>query len=165
MRSKALWTLGVLGTCCVMGGALVPGVSQAFESDEVALSRPRPLNVADLAGPWAISLGGNTGCGASVLYATTTLDTTGKGRARLLGKSTGCAPSDDPDQLFQITSLDPDGSGTANLSCGVGCGWELKIQIPRGNPSFFSVVDITPDNPDNTLVGTAAKVGPTIIRN
>jgi hypothetical protein len=117
--------------------------------------RPPRAKLADLAGSWAISVGGNTGCGLSTLYVTVDLDASGSGSARIISSSTGCPPGDDPAEPFQILSLNPDGSGTAGLSCGPACGWVFTIQVPRSNNNVFTLVDI--QDPDNVLVGTAAR--------
>lgn len=109
---------------------------------------------ADLAGPWQIALTGNTGCGSSALLFTGTLNATGSGTGTLVGHSTGCADSTSPGQTFTITSLSPNGSGTANLSCGAGCGWNFTIQVSPDR-SIFNLVDVDPANPLNTPGGIA----------
>jgi hypothetical protein len=128
-----------------------------LEEEEALFQRPPHLDLADLAGSWAISVGGNTGCGLTSLYVTVDLDAAGSGMARILRSSTGCPPGDDPAQPFQILSLNADGSGTAGLSCGPACGWTFTIQVPRGSTNLFTVVDVAPENPGNVLVGTAAR--------
>src|SRR5262249_32781181 len=70
----------------------------------------------DLSGPWAITLIGDTGCGSSTMLATGTLDTTGNGTFQLKGHSAGCGNSVSTEH-FQIISLNPNGSGTAGLTC------------------------------------------------
>jgi hypothetical protein len=127
-----------------------------LDDEEAAFyqSAPQP-RLSDLAGSWAISLGGNTGCGLSTMYVTVTLDAAGFGLARIQGSSTGCAPAVNPAEPFQIQSLNRDGSGTAGLSCGPGCGWTFTIQVPRGDSDLFTLVDVTDRN--NVLVGTAAR--------
>jgi hypothetical protein len=152
MFGLALMTLIAASTAL-----LAPRVSRAYEDDDSGHRRPK-LKLADLAGSWAISLGGNTGCGLSTLYVTLDLDATGSGSARTRGSSTGCPPGDDPAEPFEISSLNPDGSGTANLSCGPGCGWAFIIQVPNETTDTFTLVDI--ENPNNVLVGTAARKWP-----
>jgi hypothetical protein len=56
-------------------------------------------------------------------------------------------------QAFTISTISANGSGTANLACGVGCGWNLNIQVP--DRSTFSVVDVSAANPSNYLAGVA----------
>ena len=53
-------------------------------------------------------------------------------------------------------NLNPDGSGTANLSCGNACGWEFTIQVDRQR-SMFNLVDVDTQNPDNFVAGTAVR--------
>jgi hypothetical protein len=48
----------------------------------------------------------------------------------------------------------PNGSGTANLSCGTGCGWDFNIQMAPDR-STFSLVDVSAANPGNDLAGVA----------
>jgi hypothetical protein len=109
---------------------------------------------ADLVGPWQIALTGNTGCGSSALLFTGTLTANGSGTGTLVGHSTGCADSTSPGQTFTITSLNPNGSGTAGLTCGPGCGWNFTIQVSPDR-SMFSLVDVDPSNPLNTPGGMA----------
>ena len=59
-------------------------------------------------------------------------------------------------QTFTIQSLNPDGSGTAGLTCGSGCGWEFNIQVDRQR-SMFNMVDVDFQNPDNFVAGTAVR--------
>jgi hypothetical protein len=149
----------LLGALCATIAVLVPRAGRAFDDDD-GLHRHHKIAVADLAGSWALSLGGNTGCGLSSMYVTVTLDATGSGTATIQGSSTGCPPSVNPGQTFQINSLNPDGSGTAGLSCGPGCGWVFTIQVPKGSADIFTLVDVAPENPNNVLVGTGARKWP-----
>jgi len=153
MIGKRQWAMIVFGTAtCVSAGLFVPRIGRAFDAPE----QPEP-RISELAGAWAISLGGNTGCGSSTMYVTTTLDAAGSGTATVRGSSTGCPPSETTGLSFQIQSLNPDGSGTAGLSCGPGCGWAFTIQVPKGDTHLFTLVDVAPENPNNVLVGTAAR--------
>jgi hypothetical protein len=106
----------------------------------------------DLSGPWAIMLIGDTGCGSSTMLATGTLDTTGNGTVTLKGHSAGCGNSSSTEK-FQILTLNPNGSGTASLTCGSGCGWVFTIQVAPDR-AVFNLVDIT-DVGNNRLQGTA----------
>jgi hypothetical protein len=107
----------------------------------------------DLAGPWQIALQGNTGCGSATMLFTGTLSNAGSGSGTLVGHSTGC-PDSSQTQTFTITSLNPNGSGKAGLSCGPGCGWDFTIQVSPDR-SMFSLVDVDPNNPLNTPAGIA----------
>jgi hypothetical protein len=56
----------------------------------------------------------------------------------------------------------PDGSGTGNLSCGPGCGWNLIVQVSE-NAQFFTAIDVDPVNPGNfvEIVAVRRKTGDT----
>jgi hypothetical protein len=111
-----------------------------------------PISVAQLAGPWQISLVGNTGCGISTLLFTGTFNSGGVASGTLTGNS-GCGPSSGT-QTLTITSLNSNGSGTAGLSCGSDCGWTFNIQVSP-NKQVFNLVDVT--DPGNYLAGSAVK--------
>ena len=112
------------------------------------------ITKADLSGPWAMTLIGNTGCGMSTMYVTFTLSTAGSGSATITSHSSGCGDSTSTAEPFTINTLSVNGSGTANLSCGAGCGWNLDIQV-SSDRSIFNVVDVSPVNPGNFLQGVA----------
>ncbi len=57
---------------------------------------------------------------------------------------------------FTIQSLSANGSGTAFLSCGTGCGWNLNIQVAH-NGQMFNMVDVTTGNPGNFVEGSAIR--------
>jgi hypothetical protein len=146
--------MAIVGALCVSAAILAPRTLRAAGGGEARSHRP---SIAELAGPWAISLGGNTGCGLTTMYLTVDLDATGSGTTTIHGSSTGCTPGDNPGQTFHIVSLNPDGSGTAGLTCGPDCGWIFTIQVPRGSDNTFTLVDVAPENQNNVLVGTAAR--------
>lgn len=110
--------------------------------------------VSQLAGSWQIALVGNTGCGFTSMLVNVTLNSVGTGTATNSGNSAGCAPSISSDEPFAINSLNPNGSGTANLSCGPDCGWEFNIQVAP-NRQIFNLVDVI--NGGNYLTGTAVR--------
>jgi hypothetical protein len=120
----------------------------------------RPVTFASVQGPWALALVGNTGCGITSMYVTFDLNASGvDNNATLQFHSTGC-PDSTTTQTFAIQTLNPDGSGTANLTCGPGCGWELTIQamLPLlGVSQTFTAADVAPENPLNCLAGTAVR--------
>lgn len=156
---RLLFNLGVLGATCASLVCVVPKIGHAVErEDALSYAHHEPkARLSELAGSWTISLGGNTGCGLSAMYVTVDLDAAGSGMATIQGSSTGCAPNVAPSQPFKIMSLNPDGSGTAGLACGPGCGWSFTIQVPKGSNNLFTLVDVAPENPNNVLVGTAAR--------
>lgn len=118
------------------------------------------IKIRDLAGPWQAALVySNTGCGPASGLVNFTLDSNGSTHSATLvfhsGFGPGCGDSTST-QTFTIQTLNPDGSGTANLSCGSGCGWEFTIQVDR-HRSIFNLVDVDPMNPGNFVAGTAIR--------
>ena len=109
------------------------------------------VSKGDLAGNFQITLGGLTGCGQSTELATITLNGNGSGTGSLHTHGS-CGDSSLTGQTFTVTSLKTNGSGTAGLSCGTGCGWTFTIQVSPDR-STFNMVDLT--DPDNYLEGTA----------
>jgi hypothetical protein len=109
------------------------------------------VSKSDLSGTWQIVLGGFTGCGQSTELATITLNASGAGTGTLQTHGS-CGDSSLTGQTFTVSSLKANGSGTAGLSCGTGCGWAFTIQVSPDR-STFNLVDIT--DPGNFLEGTA----------
>ena len=110
------------------------------------------ITVSQLAGPWQVAVVGNTGCGISSLLFTGALNAQGKATGTLTFNS-GCGLSTTT-ETFAINSLRRNGSGTAGLTCGSGCGWTFNIQV---NPAklVINLVDVT--DPNNWLAGPAVK--------
>jgi len=75
--------------------------------------------------------------------------------ATLTTHSAGCGNGTGT-QTFTVQSLKPNGSGTANLTCGPGCGWEFNIQVAP-SVAAFNLVDVDPANPGNFVEGTAIR--------
>src|SRR5258707_1266207 len=120
------------------------------------------ITKADLTGFWQMTFFGQTGCGIGASLVTFTLNNAGTGTATETGHNSGC-PDGTIAGVFNVLTLNPDGSGTAGLSCGSGCGWNLNIQVSPDR-STFSVIDVSSANPGNFVAGvainnsTAAKV-------
>jgi len=112
------------------------------------------ITKADLSGPWAATLTGDTGCGINTLYVTFNLSAAGSGSAAYKSHSSGCGDGTQTGVTFTITSLNANGSGTAGLSCGSACGWNFNIQVSPDR-SMFNLVDVSPENPGNYLEGVA----------
>jgi len=111
----------------------------------------------DLTGDWQATLYGNTGCGISAMLVTFTLNSSGQAsNATITGHAAGCADATTGGLSFDIASLNPDGSGTAGLSCGTACGWEFNIQVSPDRSSF-NLVDVATVNPFNYLAGVAIR--------
>lgn len=121
----------------------------------VATTNAQGLLLSSLKGRWALSLVGFTGCGQQSIYATVKLEATGSGTATVQFHGQ-CHDATETGLPFAIQSLNADGSGKANLSCGPGCGWDLIIQVEKDG-QMFSVVDVDPANPGNFLAGTAVR--------
>lgn len=114
---------------------------------------------AQLAGNWTAALGGNTGCGSTSMYVQFNLNTGGTGTATIISHSTGCPDSTTGGNPIKVTTLQPNGFGLLNLSCGVGCGWNFRIQVSNDANSMI-LVDVDPANPNNTPFGTALRRAP-----
>lgn len=52
------------------------------------------------------------------------------------------------------STLAANGSGTAGLTLGVGCGWNFNIQVSPDR-STFNLVDVSSANPGNFIAGKA----------
>jgi len=124
-----------------------------------------PLTVASLQGTWQLSFMGITGCGFTTMVETALLDGTGVGKVTTAQSHTaGCGDSisTTTSYPFTISQLNPDGSGTGNLSCGAGCGWNLIVQVAE-NAQMFTAIDVDPVNPGNfvEIVAVRRKAGDT----
>jgi hypothetical protein len=118
------------------------------------------VTIAQLAGSWQATLAGNTGCGEVSMLVTFTLDSSGSATdatitTHLSGPNTaGCIDGTVlTGQTFTVNSLNSNGSGTAGLSCGSGCGWNFQIQVSK-NHQVANLTDIDTANPFNTPTGT-----------
>jgi hypothetical protein len=120
---------------------------------EPSLAGIGTITKADLSGSWQIALSGKTGCGMVAMLANVSLNSAGVGTGTLVTHG-DCGDSSVPGQTFTVISLGTNGSGTANLTCGVGCGWNLRMQVSPDR-STFNVVDVDPVNPGNFISGTA----------
>jgi hypothetical protein len=107
---------------------------------------------ADLTGSWQGTFFGNTGCGISTEVFNFTLNSSGSGTASAKYHTAGCGDGTATGLPFTIESLGSNGSGTANLSCGTGCGFNFAIQV-SADRATFSMVDVT--DPNNFLQGVA----------
>jgi hypothetical protein len=110
------------------------------------------INKGDLSGPWQVTLYGQGGCGVGTSQVNFTLNTAGVGTATNKSHSVGCGDVTTTGNTFTINSIGANGSGTAGLTCGVGCGFTFTIQVSPDR-STFNLVDITDAN--NFLQGVA----------
>lgn len=113
---------------------------------------------SDLTGTWQIALRGTTGCGFVSMQANVTLNSAGSGTASLQTHGE-CGDSSLTGQTFTVNTLAANGSGTANLTCGTGCGWNFNIQVAPDR-STFNLVDVSTANPGNFLEGVAVLSSP-----
>jgi hypothetical protein len=111
------------------------------------------ISKGDLAGAWQATLVGSSGCGTGSLQINFVLSSAGSGPATLKGHSTGCGNSTTTGQTFTVSSLGSTGSGTASVSCGVGCGFSFAIQVSPDRTTF-NLVDLTDPIP-NIWAGVA----------
>jgi hypothetical protein len=109
------------------------------------------ITKADLFGNWQGTLVGFTGCGNSSELFNISMNAAGAGTGTLQTHG-NCGDSSLTGQSFTILSLNANGTGTAGLSCGPGCGWLLAIQVSPDRSSM-NLADVT--DPGNYLVGTA----------
>jgi len=113
------------------------------------------ISKADLEGPWQASvLLANSGCGPMSILVNFTLNAAGTATNATLVSHSSCGTSTTTGQTFTISTLAANGSGSANLSCGTGCGWNLHIQV-SADRSIFNMVDVDVVNPGNYLEGVA----------
>jgi hypothetical protein len=125
-------------------------VNPAAAADGKAVPAARTL--AGLQGPWLMTLTGDDGCGIATKVVTFTLNAAGSGLATIQQHTSVCGDGSGSNLPFQIQSLNADGSGTANLSCGTGCGWNFIIQVSK-NSQVFNLVDVVDSK--NYQEGTA----------
>ena len=118
------------------------------------------ITKADLAGPWQATLIGNTGCGLVSMKVNFTLNSSGTATnatitSHLSGPNTSTCidGSVTTGQVFTVDTLSSNGSGTAGLSCGPGCGWGFEIQVSPDR-GVVNLTDVDTANPFNTPTGT-----------
>jgi hypothetical protein len=100
------------------------------------------VKLANLAGPWQATLGGVGTCGNVSFVITFTLNSSGVGsNVDVFYHTETCGDGENTNQVFNITSLNSDGSGTAEWS-GVGGTNTFSIQV-SSNHQVFNLVDIT----------------------
>jgi hypothetical protein len=137
--------------------ALAAALSLAtIPAAQAQTARPPAAKMPQLAGPWTVSLIGNTGCGWSSMLVTFTLESSGVGTATIQSHTSGCGDNTTTGVTFVVQTMNANGSGTANLSCGADCGWEFNIQVAPDR-EIFSLVDVYPENPGNFLSGMAVR--------
>lgn len=111
------------------------------------------VTYADLYGNWSATLSGVTGCGPSAMQVAINLNNAGTGTATLTTHGQ-CGDSVLAGQTFKVLTLGTNGAGTANLSCGPGCGWNLRLQVAPDR-QVMNLIDVDPVNPGNYIAGVA----------
>ena len=110
------------------------------------------ITKADRSGNWQVTRYGQGGCGVATSLVTFNLNGSGVGTATNKSHSVGCGDTTTTGNTFTINSMTSNGSGTAGLTCGAGCGFTFSIQVAPDR-SAFNLVDITDAN--NFLEGVA----------
>ncbi len=157
------WRVYLLAVSLGLGGTQVGCGGGGSIMTTVQAQAPPSITVQDLAGTWQATLIGNTGCGLTSMLVTFTLDSSGMATNAsntghvLNGGNAGCLDgATSTGNTFTITLLNPNGSGTAGLSCGAGCGWNFHIQVAP-DKNIFNLVDVDPANFNNLLQGVAIR--------
>jgi hypothetical protein len=109
---------------------------------------------ADLAGNWQMTVIGETGCGFGTTLYTFTLSAGGVATNVSGVSHSACGTGSFSGDSFTVLTLSANGSGTAGLTCGTGCGWNLNIQVAPDR-STFTVIDVSAANPGNFIQGVA----------
>jgi hypothetical protein len=94
---------------------------------------------------------GQTGCGFGTAVYSVTLNSAGAGTATGTIHN-ACGDSATGTVSFNVSAVNSHGTGAAHLSCGVRCGWDLKVQLTP-NHEVFNLVDVS--NADNFIEGSA----------
>lgn len=108
---------------------------------------------SDLYGYWTATFSGFTGCGQTAMHVAMQMGSAGTGTATITQHGQ-CGDKVIPGQTFRVLTLDSNGTGTANLTCGVSCGWNLRIQVSPDRQTM-NLVDVDPINPGNYIAGVA----------
>jgi hypothetical protein len=142
-NNRKLWRIAVpVAICLIAAFALVKKSSATVGN----------INKGDLTGNWQVTLYGQGGCGVGTSQVNFNLNSSGVGTATNVSHTVGCGDSTTTGNTFTITSLSTNGSGTAGLTCGTGCGFTFAIQVAPDR-SMFNLVDLT--DPNNFLQGVA----------
>ena len=126
-----------------------------LEGTAVLSSPSGNIGISDLTGSWQATLYGTTGCGVGTMVLSFTLNSAGVSTGlNETYHTVGCGDGSVTTDSFTILSLNPDGRGTANLTCGAGCGWTFDIQVSPDRSSF-NLVDVYSLNTGNFQAGVA----------
>jgi Tfp pilus assembly protein PilX len=107
-----------------------------------AQSGPKAVTLANLAGSWKTTIVGQGSCGIGAEVLVFTLNSTGSATdVAYTAHTVECGNQQFTDQLFTITSLSSDGSGTAEVNIN-GAVRNFTVQVSP-NHQVFSLVDVT----------------------
>jgi hypothetical protein len=149
MRARLQLKSALTGFQSVLSAALL-----VIGTEVTAANAAEDITIAQLKGNWqAALLWSSSGCGAMSGLLNFTFGTNGTTSTATLATNSGCGASTST-QSFTSDSLNPNGSGTAGLTCGSGCGWQFNIQVAP-NLQIFNLVDVI--NGSNYVEGTAIK--------
>jgi hypothetical protein len=148
MQSKLIRTSIVKGFATLVVVTIVAVISLSLVNRTKATG---VIGKEDLAGSWVITLTGDTGCGISTIHLIVNLNSSGVGTVTNQSHTQGCGNSLTTG-VFTITTMNSNGSGTAGLTCGAGCGFTFQIQVAPDR-TVFNLVDVT--DPNNFLEGVA----------
>ena len=128
-------------------------IAAACAAPGITLAGVGQVTTADLSGQWVATLHGFTGCGQHAMHVSINMNNAGSGTATITNHGQ-CGDSVLTGQTFKIDSLNSNGTGTAGLTCGPGCGWTLRFQVSPDR-TVMNLVDVEGFNPGNYLVGVA----------
>lgn len=101
-----------------------------------------PLTLSALAGSWQATLFGDADCGIGTQILVFTLNSSGTATdVQYIYHTARCGNGTDTNQSFTITSLNLDGSGTAQLEVK-GTTTTYNIQVNQA-ATIFNLVDVT----------------------
>ncbi len=149
----------VLGALLAASGFIAASAAESEDAGTTAGIAPNAtynqITIGNFAGHWQMTVIGQTSCGFGTTVYSVTLNAAGSGTAT--GTYHGvCGDSSIGPVVFKVSSVNSHGSGTANLSCGAGCGWSLKVQLSPDH-TVFNLVDVDSENPNNFIEGSAVK--------
>jgi hypothetical protein len=128
-------------------------VAMACAAPTITWAGVGQITHADLTGQWVATLVGFTGCGQHAMHVSINMNNAGSGAATITNHGQ-CGNSVLTGQSFKIISMNSNGTGTAGLTCGTGCGWTLRFQVSPDR-TIMNLVDVDPINPNNFLAGVA----------
>jgi hypothetical protein len=110
---------------------------------------------ANFAGAWQLVLVGQNSCGTASQFVTFKMNAKGIAtNASETSHTTGCVDGTSANNTLELQASNPDGSGTATLTCGTGCTYNFNYQMSPDRATFV-VVDVAPSDSGKFLIGKA----------